>query len=288
VAGDLLSAGEIKLLVSSSPAETRAAMTHSEFALLDEARGLIDPELRTFGHVVVDEAQNLTPMELRMVVRRARRQSITVLGDIAQRTAEARLSTWERVLGDAGVERLAIEELLVSYRVPDDFLQVAASLHPEANVPEGVRRAPWPAVSIATAAVGETALALADRMEAEVVGSVGVIVPAALHDAVAEVFGGRARDVEESLSAGVNIVDLAAIKGLEFDAAVVVEPAAILRERPDGGRGGLYTALTRSTRALAVVHSEPLPAELAEAGDLRAVRDVEGWGPTTPSSTPRP
>jgi DNA helicase IV len=195
------------------------------------------------------------------------------------------LSTWERVLGDAGVERIAIEELLVSYRVPDDFLQVAATLHPEANVPEGVRRATWPAVSIATAELGETALALAERMEAEVVGSVGVIVPAELHDAVAAAFGDRARDVEESLSAGVNIVDLAAIKGLEFDAAVVVEPAAILRERPDGGRGGLYTALTRSTRALAVVHAEPLPDELAAADDLRAVASAAGWASTAPSST---
>ena len=78
-------------------------MTHGEFALLDEARALIDPELRRFGHVVVDEAQNLTPMELRMVVRRARRQSLTVLGDIAQRTAEAGLSScttrWPRSSG---------------------------------------------------------------------------------------------------------------------------------------------------------------------------------------------
>jgi hypothetical protein len=109
------------------------------------------------------------------------------------------------------------------------------------------------------------------------VGSVGVIVPAGLYDAVAAVFGGRARDVEEALSSGVNLVDLAAIKGLEFDAAVVVEPAAILRERPDGGRGGLYTALTRSTRALAVVHAEPLPEDLATAEDLHAVAGADGW-----------
>ena len=65
--------------------------------LLDEARWLIEPELRTFGHVVIDEAQNLTPMELRMAVRRARRQSLTILGDIAQRTTEAGLTSWENV-----------------------------------------------------------------------------------------------------------------------------------------------------------------------------------------------
>jgi DNA helicase IV len=277
-AGDLLAPEEIDLLLASAPAKTRSAMTHSEFALLDEARALIDPELRTFGHVVVDEAQNLSPMELRMVVRRARGQSITVLGDIAQRTAEGRLSTWETVLRDAGVDRIDIEELLVSYRVPDDFLRIAATLRPEAAVPQGVRSAPWPAVSVRTDDVGPVAAELAERM-ADEVGSVGVIVPAGLHDAVAAELAG-ATDPEEGdavLSAGVNLVGLAAIKGLEFDAAIVVEPAAILDERPDGGRGGLYTAMTRSTRALAVVHAAPLPEGLADAPDLRAVPDASGW-----------
>jgi hypothetical protein len=168
------------------------------------------------------------------------------------------------VLGDAGVERLEIDELLISYRVPDDFLRIAATLHPEAAVPRGVRSAPWPAVSIRTDDLGAVAAELAARMEAEV-GSVGVIVPAALHDAVAPTVG---HEVREGLSSGVNLVGLAAIKGLEFDAVVVVEPAAILAERPDGGRGGLYTALTRSTRALAIVHARPLPEELAAADDL--------------------
>jgi hypothetical protein len=282
-AGDLLAPEEIDLLLASAPAKTRSAMTHSEFALLDEARALIDPELRTFGHVVVDEAQNLSPMELRMVVRRARGQSITVLGDIAQRTAEGRLSTWETVLRDAGVDRIDIEELLVSYRVPDDFLRIAATLRPDAAVPEGVRSAPWPAVSVRTDEVGPVASALAARM-ADEVGSVGVIVPAGLHDAVAAELTG-ATDPEEgeaALSAGVNLVGLAAIKGLEFDAAIVVEPAAILDERPDGGRGGLYTAMTRSTRALAVVHSAPLPEGLADAPDLRAVAGPEDWVSISP------
>ena len=104
VTGDLLAQEDIDLLLASPPA--KGTRTHGEFALLDEARALIDPELRRFGHVVVDEAQNLTPMELRMVVRRARRQSLTVLGDIAQRTAEAGLSTWDAVLREAGVDEI--------------------------------------------------------------------------------------------------------------------------------------------------------------------------------------
>jgi DNA helicase IV len=254
-------------------------MTHGEFALLDEARALIDPELRRFGHVVVDEAQNLTPMELRMVVRRARRQSLTVLGDVAQRTAEAGLSTWDAVLREAGVDRIDIEELLVSYRVPDDFLRIASGLAPGAAVPRGVRRAPWAAVAVRTQRRVEVAHELAARMQADV-GSVGVIVPEALHAEVAADLGSAATEAEESLSGGVNLLGLEAIKGLEFDAAVVLEPRLILGERPGGGVGGLYTALTRSTRALAVVHAEPLPDVLADADDLRPVPEAgaaEAW-----------
>src|SRR3954453_11068080 len=270
LAKGLLSAEEIDLLLTQPPPAAPAAMTHSEFALLDEARALIEPELRTFGHVVVDEAQNLTPMELRMVVRRARRQSLTVLGDIAQRTAEARLSTWAAVLAEAAVEQVAIDELLISYRVPDDFLRIAATLHPEAAVPQGVRRAPWAAVAVTTSRVGEGAAELAARMAADV-GSVGVVVPEASREEVERTVGA---ETDESLSSGINVLALGAIKGLEFEAGIVIEPREILAERPAGGRGGLYPALTRSTRALAVVHAEPLPPELAAASDLHVVRDI--------------
>jgi hypothetical protein len=277
VAGDLFAPHEIDLLLATPP--VKGATTHGEFALLDEARALIDPELRRFGHVVVDEAQNLTPMELRMVVRRARRQSLTVLGDIAQRTAEAGLSTWDAVLREAGVDQIDVEELLVSYRVPDDFLRIASALAPGTAVPRGVRRAPWAAVSVRTERRGAVAQALAARMHADV-GSVGVIVPEALHDEVAADLGPVATEAEESLTSGVNLLGLELIKGLEFDAAVVLEPGLILQERPGGGAGGLYTALTRSTRALAVVHAEPLPDVLAGAVDLRPVPEAsaaETW-----------
>jgi DNA helicase IV len=223
-------------------------------------------------------------MELRMVVRRARGQSLTVLGDVAQRTAEARLTTWEAVLEEAGVESIRIEELLVSYRVPDDFLRIAAPVAPGASVPEGVRQAPWPAVRVRTEPdrLGAVALDLAARMRDEVGGSVGVIVPAALRDQLDAAFAGAASDAAEDaeggLSGGVNLLGLRAIKGLEFDAAIVIEPAAILEERPDGGSGGLYTALTRSTRALAVVHADPLPPAIAGAPDLREAAEAGAPG----------
>jgi hypothetical protein len=108
------------------------------------------------------------------------------------------------------------------------------------------------------------------------VGSVGVVAPAAAREPVAAALG-LTSSADAGLSASINLLGLGDVKGLEFDAAVIVEPAAILAERPDGGRGGLYTALTRSTRALALVHAEPLPDELAAADDLHVIRDPAGW-----------
>jgi superfamily I DNA/RNA helicase len=97
------------------------------------------------------------------------------------------------------------------------------------------------------------------------VGSVGIVVPPARLEAIRAALGAveHADAITGAVGPGVNLLDLHVVKGLEFDAAVVVEPAEILDARPDGGRGGLYTALTRSTRALAIVHAAPLPAALA-------------------------
>src|SRR4051812_14146341 len=268
VAGDLLSEPEIALLLSSSAAVKRRDMTPTDVALLDEAVWLIDPGFRRFGHVVVDEAQNLTPMELRMTVRRARGQSLTILGDLSQRTADAGVSSWETVLQEAGVDAFDVSELEVSYRVPNEFLAIAGTLLPRgAPAPRGVRAAPFPAVAFA-GDVGPLAAREATRLAREV-GSVGVIAPHALLSSVASSLGEFDDAIHASLGAGVNLLDLHVAKGLEFDAIVVVEPAAILRERPDGGVGGLYTALTRATRALVIVHAEPLPEPLQRAPELR-------------------
>ena len=275
LAGDLFADDEIELLLASSPPARRADMTVTDVALLDEARWLIEPELRTFGHVVIDEAQNLTPMELRMAVRRARRQSLTILGDIAQRTAEAGLTSWENVLHDAGVRQFAARELLVSYRVPRDFLQLAAGIGGiQAAVPHGVREAPWPPVAITPnrSGIGDAVVRMASAM-VEAVGSVGIVAPDELLGQVRAALAATpfADAVAGPLSAAINLLDLRVVKGLEFDAVVVVEPTAILAQRPDGGPGALYTALTRSTRALAIVHSDDLPARLATSPLLHHV-----------------
>src|SRR3954454_10851176 len=212
LAGDLRSDDEIALLLSVAPPAGRLEMTPTDVALFDEARWLIDPEMRTFGHVVIDEAQNLTPMELRMVVRRARRQSLTMLGDIAQRTTEAGLSTWEHVLGEAGVERFETRELELSYRVPDDFLRLAAGVADEGTrVPRGVRRAPWPPVvtqADGDREIGALVADLAERMRAEVGGSLGVVCTHERLDAMRAALSGvdYADATRDALGAGINLL----------------------------------------------------------------------------------
>jgi DNA helicase IV len=279
-AGELLSDEEIALLLSSSAPARRIDMSATDVALFDEARWLIEPDHRTFGHVVIDEAQNLTAMELRMVVRRARGQSLTVLGDIAQRTADAGVSTWAGVLRDAGVDGFTTRELRLSYRVPHDFLQVAVGLPGvEPRIPRGVRRAPWPPVSIRTdaGALASTTVRMAARM-AQDVGSVGVVVPAVWMEQVRVALEPVefADATREALSPAINLLDLHVVKGLEFDAVIVVDPEAILAERPDGGVGALYTALTRSTRALAIIHRDRLPDLLSR---IEGVHRLDGTEP---------
>jgi DNA helicase IV len=262
----LLDDAEIALLARSG-APRKGVVRHSDVPLLDEARWLVDPDLRTYGHVVVDEAQNLTPMELRMATRRARGHAMTILGDIAQRTADAELESWGEVVSAAGVSRFGVADLMVSYRVPDDFLRLAATIAPPGTAhPRGVRDAPWPAAAIAVPSgdLASVATALAATLRAAV-GSVGIVAAAAERAALS---AAGFSETTGHLSGTADLLSLQAVKGLEFDAILVVEPATILTERPDGGPGGLYTALTRSTRALAILHTAPLPAELASSPDL--------------------
>jgi DNA helicase IV len=274
----LLSDEEIGVLLAAAPAATGPARL-SDVPLLDEARWLVDPDLRTYGHVVVDEAQNLTPMQLRMTVRRARGHAMTILGDIAQRTSDAELRSWEDVVREAGVARFAVSDLLVSYRVPDDFLRIAAAFArgAEAARPRGVRDAPWPAAAV-RAAPGELGAVVARVTQAlrEHVGSVAVVAPDGRRAELEQALGAAhaaavGAEATGRLSGEADLLGLQAVKGLEFDAVVVVAPEAILAQRPDGGEGGLYTALTRSTRALAIVHDAELPAGLRAAPDLRRV-----------------
>jgi DNA helicase IV len=260
--------------------------TVAELVLVDEAEALLNGVARTYGHVVVDEAQDLSAMELRAVARRCPSRSMTVLGDLAQATAPAAQSSWDRVVGLLGSPATAsVEELELGYRVPAPIIDVANRLLPV--VAPGVRparsvraegRAPvvvpcGPGDGLA-AEVASRSAALADRWS-----SVGVVVPDALAGAVGDAlaaagvgFGSAGRPGRDEV---VTLLVPPEAKGLEFDAVVVVEPAAFLDDGADpddraegatvdtsGGRL-LYIALTRAVQELAIVHAAPLPAALA-------------------------
>jgi DNA helicase IV len=219
--------------------------------LLDEARTVLDAAPRAYGHVIVDEAQDLTPMQLRMISRRARGGALTILGDVAQATGAVRYSRWDEVLphlphGDDAT----VEELRHAYRVPREIMDLALPLldtiAPDVAPPISYRTgaAPPTVRRVDPRHVLAEAYHEAARL-AESEGLLAVIVPEELVDEVPA----------DDLWNGVPVLTPRQAKGLEFDHVVVVEPTLIeLRE--------LYVALSRPTKTLVVVHGRDLPAEL--------------------------
>jgi DNA helicase IV len=222
--------------------------------LLDEARALLATPPRAFGHVIVDEAQDLTPMQLRMVARRAREGALTILGDVAQGTGAVRYADWDEVLPHLprGGEAV-VEELRHAYRVPREIMELALPLletiAPNVAPPISYRTGAEPPVVRRVEA--QHLLAEAFRAAAAAPdGLLAVIVPEQLADRVPS----------DEL---VPVLTPRDAKGLEFDHVVVVEPALIdLRE--------LYVALSRPTKTLTVLHARELPRELV------ATREVVG------------
>jgi DNA helicase IV len=244
--------------------------TLAELVLVDEAEALLNGVGRTYGHAVVDEAQDLSAMELRAVARRCPSRSMTVLGDLAQATAPAAQTSWEDAVVHLGSPATAsVEELELGYRVPRPILDVANRLLPA--VAPGVRAARSvrvdgepPTIVVADAEALPARAAAVVAALAERWGSVGVIVPLALLDDVARALGDAAvafgTGARGGLGGVVTVLAPPEAKGLEFDAVVVVEPEDVY----DDQRGGrlLYIALTRAVQELAIVHAKPLPAAL--------------------------
>jgi DNA helicase IV len=252
--------------------------TSADLALLDEARVLLGPrrrgsdehDTRTYGHIVVDEAQDLSPMQLRMLARRSLSGSMTVVGDIAQGTGHWAPDRWDQVLEHLPARSEArIVELTVNYRTPGEIMDMATRLLPAAapgvRPPRSVRHTGEGPVFVQagedlTARVADVVRGLAAQR-----GTVAVIAPPSLSDAVGRALSEAGIDYGEpsrtGLDADVTLLPLATAKGLEFDSVVVVEPARIVREAPQGLRA-LFVALTRPTRSLSVVHAEPLPGAL--------------------------
>ncbi len=270
---------------SSSLAEI--PFTAADLALVDEARVLLGArrarrpangteadEPRTYGHIVVDEAQDLSPMQLRMISRRSLSGSVTVVGDIAQATGPWAPGNWDEVTAHLPAGRPPrLVELTVSYRTPAEVVDVAARILAEAAPgmlpPRAVRRTGVPPryVRVGREDLAATTASLSRQLVDEVgPGTVAVLAPASL---VAEVSlaldraGAPASDpLVDGLGAPLSLLPVDLANGLEFDAVVVVEPATVVDESPQGLRA-LYVAVTRPTRRLAVVHERRLPGAFA-------------------------
>ena len=217
-----------------------------------------------YGHVVVDEAQELSPMAWRMVMRRVPTRSLTVVGDLAQTGSAAGADSWTGALEPYAPGKVHVERLRVNYRTPAPIMDAAADVlriaAPGEEPPESVREdgAPPRAVRLPADLFGLSALVAAERARVGA-GKVAVITADGRSDAVRAALPGAAG--VQDLERGVVVLTAAESKGLEFDAVVVVDPGALLAE--PRGANGLYVALTRATRRLTVVHTGPLPAVLS-------------------------
>lgn len=313
-AGGILSEEERRLLWRDRgrPGST-VGWTEADMALLDEAFALLGPRrrrrdgdaddrARAYGHVVVDEAQDLSPMELRMIGRRSLSGSMTIVGDIAQATGTWAPASWAQVVEHLPARRgWRLVELTVNYRTPSEIMEVAARVlahvAPGMRPPEAVRatglpprfvRATPPGFAAGQSdgqvgahgagaggpagigsGVGASAAEVVNSELAAVPGgSVGVLVPPSLLDDLERAMTRAAVPVGRvgrgALDVQVSLLSVEDAKGLEFDVVVVVEPERIVQETPQGYRA-LYVALTRATQRLDVVYSSALPAAVTSA-----------------------
>jgi DNA helicase IV len=259
--------------------------TAHDVPLLDEARSVLGPRpgrgrsdaVRTYGHIVVDEAQDLSPMQLRMLRRRSLNGSMTLVGDIAQATGAWAHDGWDEVLEDLPTRREPrFAELTVGYRLPQPTMDVAGRVLEAAGLgldpPVAVRTEGDPPRFVAVdtpARLGAAVTALIEpELEAIGPGNLAIIAPSLLVARLSESLTAAGIEhgliYEGGLDRRVTIVPVSLVKGLELDAAIVVEPARIVSDERNGLRS-LYVALTRATRRLAIVHAEPLPEALRGA-----------------------
>jgi DNA helicase IV len=254
--------------------------TPEDLVLLEELRFLITGETpRRYGHIVVDEAQDLTPMQARTLRRRvARGGSMTILGDLAQATGPRAHTDWQELgtlLSDHGDWRVA--ELTTSYRVPAEIMEfvapLARTIAPSLPYPQAVREAGEDAVrTIATEPwrlLDDTvaqAVRLLGSSDGQTLRSVAVIVPddSGWLDEISRHLD-EADGLTQQERDAVSVLAAAQAKGMEYDHVLVVEPATIAARGPAGLRQ-LYIALTRSTQSLTVLHTAPLPEALTNTG----------------------
>ncbi len=218
----------------------------------------------TYGHIIIDEAQELSPMAWRVLMRRCPSRSMTVVGDLAQTGNRAGAGSWQDVLGAYVAQRWRLEQLTVNYRNPAEVAHLAdrvlAAIDVDITPPASVRHpGVLPRYVQLDAAAEQLPALVAEEAAAVGEGRVAVLGPAA---AVEELHQLIPVTREDTLDAPVTVLTIAQAKGLEFDAVVLVDPAAIVAESPRG-LNDLYVALTRTTNRLCIAHPGELPALLA-------------------------
>ncbi|MER5280331.1 ATP-binding domain-containing protein [Streptomyces sp. NPDC002809] len=212
-----------------------------------------------FGHIIVDEAQELSPMAWRLLMRRSPTRSMTLVGDPAQTSEEAGVGSWEKILGPYVADRFEHVSLKVNYRTPAEIMELAARVlraHDPSFVPPASVRStgevPW-VREAGDDLAGAVARAVLELTPEE--GRLAVIAPRALHGEISAPLEGVTAGAEPDLTHPVVLLDPRQAKGLEFDHVLVVEPALF-------GTSDLYVALTRATQRLGVIHREELPEAL--------------------------
>jgi UvrD-like helicase C-terminal domain len=295
-----LAESELELLALPSDARVGTwQWAVDDVPLLDAADALLNGVGTTYEHIVVDEAQDLSPLQLESIRRRSRTGSMTVLGDLAQATSPWAHQSWDAVVACLRQERVTATavELEYGYRLPAEVHDVAMRLLPDAapglGSPRAVRCSGYEvAVVTAEDEVGLAGTVVAAVRELLGSGIVGVITPPSARAALVAALeaDGIAWSPElRPAAAPVVVLTPDDAKGLEFDVVVVVEPHAIVDESEHGLRA-LYVALTRCTSRLALVHARPLPAVLGlgpvvedQAGETGEDEDGDG---TTLDHTP--
>ncbi|MFJ1651829.1 HelD family protein [Streptomyces sp. NPDC088337] len=214
-----------------------------------------------FGHIIVDEAQELSPMAWRLLMRRSPTRSMTLVGDPAQTAEAAGVGSWADILRPYVEDRWEHTRLGVNYRTPAEIMDVAAAVvraeHPGFEPPGSVRSTgvrPWARATDDLPGAVEKAVVELTPEE----GRLAVIAPRDLHRRLAARLDGVTAGAEPDLTRTVVLLDPRQAKGLEFDSVLVVEPARY-------GTSDLYVALTRATQRLGVLYSEALPPALGEA-----------------------
>ncbi|MFF3670926.1 HelD family protein [Microtetraspora malaysiensis] len=253
---------EIADLTELMDATALAARHHDGGPVVTTAQRALADRSWAYGHVIVDEAQELSAMAWRAVMRRIPARSLTVVGDIAQTGSAAGARSWAEMLDPYVAGRWREERLLVNYRTPVEIMDVAAdvlkAVAPEQEPPVSVRDGEARPRAVPYERTDLRAL-VEEELEAIGDGRLAVLTPDARHSEIAALFPPEGDD---PLEAPVAVLTVNRCKGLEFDAVVVVRPAEILTQSPKGGQD-LYVAITRATRRLTVLHDGDLPGILA-------------------------